>query len=49
MADLEMENTSPPISRSALFSDQLRDIDRAIKKFDILKEVKAPKEGWGPV
>nr|POE58002.1 hypothetical protein CFP56_32777 [Quercus suber] len=39
-----MENTSPPIPRPALFLDQLRGIDRAIKKFDILKEEKKEKE-----
>lgn len=47
VADLEMENTSPPISHSALFSNKLKHIDRAIKKFDILKEEKAPKVRWG--
>ncbi|KAK7860208.1 hypothetical protein CFP56_042222 [Quercus suber] len=43
-ADLEMENTSPPIFSSVLFSDQLRDIDRAINKFDCPNEEIAEKE-----
>lgn len=43
-ADLEMENTSPPIFSSILFSDQLRDIDRAINKFDCPNEEISKKE-----
>jgi len=41
---LEIEDTSPQISCSALFSEQLCEIDQAIKEFDILNEEKEGKE-----
>nr|POE75049.1 hypothetical protein CFP56_15838 [Quercus suber] len=44
VVDLEMEDTSPQRSRIALFSEQLREIDQAIKEFDILKEENKGKD-----
>ncbi|KAK7848774.1 hypothetical protein CFP56_004463 [Quercus suber] len=44
VVDLEMEDTSPQKSRAALFSEQLREIDQAIKEFDILKEENKGKD-----
>nr|POE59912.1 hypothetical protein CFP56_39481 [Quercus suber] len=44
VVDLEMEDTSPQRSRAALFSEQLREIDQAIKEFNILKEENKGKD-----